>query len=178
MKTQNLYRILECPPTATAEHLKASYRRLARQRHPDQGGSERAFQSLASAYQILSDPHRRQAYDRDRAAWIAELGAVACPDCGEANRIGRLPKGQHPCCGQCGHPLPRPPRERAPWAEQARELVLDVGDRVAQETRSAAVELGATITEQTQSLVAETLDRGFSVLRKRLGLRPLPERGR
>lgn len=177
MRTQNLYRILECPPTATAEQLKASYRRLARQYHPDQGGSERAFQSLASAYQMLSDPQRRQEYDRDRAAWIAELGAVACPGCGEANRIGRLPRGQIPCCGQCGHPLPRTPKERAQWARQARELVLDVGDRVAQETRSAAVELGATITEQTQSLVTETLDRGFAVLRKRLGLRPLPERG-
>lgn len=175
MKTQNLYRVLECAPTATAEQIKGSYRRLARLSHPDQGGSEQAFQRLASAYQILSDPRRRLEYDRDRAAWIAELGAVACPGCGEANRMGRVYKGQLPCCGQCGDPLPRLTKERALWAEQARELVLDVGDRVAQETASAAVEIGATITEQTQALVTETLDRGFAVLRKRLGLRPLPE---
>ena len=174
MKTQNLYRILESAPTATSAQLKASYRRLARQNHPDHGGSERAFQSLTNAYRVLSDPRRRLEYDRDRAAWSAELGAVACPGCGEANRLGRLSSGQVPCCGSCGHPLPRPPKELAPWAEKARELVLAAGARVAQETRSAAVELGATITEQTQALVTDTLDRGFAELRKRLGLRPLP----
>lgn len=175
MKTQNLYRILESAPTAPPEQLKASYRRLARRNHPDHGGSERAFQCLASAYHVLSDPQRRLEYDRNCAAWIAEVGAVSCPGCGEANRLGRVSRGQVPCCGQCGHPLPRPLKELAPWAEQARELVLDAGARVAQETRSAAVELGAMITEQTQALMTETLDRGFAVLRKRLGLRPLPE---
>lgn len=170
MKTQNLYRVLGCAPTATPAELKASYWRMARDNHPDRGGHAEAFQSLAHAYAILSDPPQRQAYDRERAAWMAQLGAVACPGCGDANRIGRVRAGQSPCCGHCGHQLPPAQNAASPWAEQARELVLDVGAQVTQQTRALALELGATLTDRTHALMTETVDRGFRALRQRLGL--------
>lgn len=174
MSPQNLYRVLQCAPTATLEEIRSSYRRLARLNHPDRGGSASAFQGLASAYEVLSDPLQRGAYDRDRAAWIAQVGAVACTRCGEANRLGSVPQGQTPCCGLCGHPLPQGQRSRSPLAQQARALVLDVGDRVLQQSSALAVEVGTTVTERTQTLVTDAVDRGFSALRERLGLAPLP----
>ena len=72
------YAVLGLPPTATQRQIRAAYRRLARETHPDrQGGdpaSERRFKRIARAYEGLGDPVRRQAYDR-RAAW----GRFAAP---------------------------------------------------------------------------------------------------
>lgn len=174
MNQQNLYRVLQCSPRATPEEIRASYRRLARLNHPDQGGSTSAFQSLASAYAVLSDPLQRQAYDRERAIWIAQMGAVACPRCAEANRLGPMPQGQTPCCGLCGHPLPQPEPRPTLLAQHARALVLEVGSRVVQQCSALAAEVGATVTERTQVLVNDTVDRGFDVLRARLGMTPRP----
>ncbi len=63
-----LYVLLEVDRTASAEEIKKSYRRLARQYHPDANPgdteSERKFKEIAQAYEILSDPERRATYDR------------------------------------------------------------------------------------------------------------------
>lgn len=42
---------------------KQAYRELARQLHPDKGGSTAAFNRLQHAYQVLSCPQQRRAYD-------------------------------------------------------------------------------------------------------------------
>lgn len=62
------YRLLGVAPTADNGAIKESYRRLSRVFHPDlQGGSRAAtvrFQQIATAYAELSDPTRREHYDR------------------------------------------------------------------------------------------------------------------
>ncbi len=60
------YRVLSLLPTATAAEIRQAYRRLAAQRHPDQGGSHAAFLELSEAYLVLSDPATRQRYDEAR----------------------------------------------------------------------------------------------------------------
>lgn len=60
------YQVLGLPPTATAAEIRQAYRRLAAQRHPDQGGSHTAFLELSEAYLVLSDPAARQRYDEAR----------------------------------------------------------------------------------------------------------------
>lgn len=67
-KNKDLYRILGVAPDASAEEIKKSYRRKAREMHPDldpgNPWAEDEFKVLSSAYQLLSDPVQRAQYDR------------------------------------------------------------------------------------------------------------------
>ncbi|MEX0693603.1 MAG: DnaJ C-terminal domain-containing protein [Rhodospirillales bacterium] len=67
-KNNDLYRVLGIAPDASPEEIKKSYRRKAREMHPDldpgNPWAEDAFKELSAAYQILSDPVRRSQYDR------------------------------------------------------------------------------------------------------------------
>lgn len=72
------YAALEVTPQATHREIRAAYRRLARATHPDGNDGdpalERRFKRIARAYQVLSDPARRRAYD-ERLTW----GRFAAP---------------------------------------------------------------------------------------------------
>lgn len=62
------YETLGVDRRASSGEIKRSFRRLARELHPDVNGSdpeaEVKFKAAAEAYEVLSDPRRRQAYDR------------------------------------------------------------------------------------------------------------------
>lgn len=47
------WEILGIPSTSTPEQIKARYRQLARERHPDTGGSHAAFTELSNSYETL-----------------------------------------------------------------------------------------------------------------------------
>ncbi|KAK5657526.1 hypothetical protein OQA88_3099 [Cercophora sp. LCS_1] len=61
------YAVLEITPTASDDEIKASYKRLAKVRHPDKNaGNPQAtadFQLLQAAYSTLIDPSQRRDYD-------------------------------------------------------------------------------------------------------------------
>ncbi len=62
----DLYAILGVTRDASPEEIKRAYRTLARQHHPDVNGDpgeDRRFKEIAGAYEILSDPQKRQRYD-------------------------------------------------------------------------------------------------------------------
>jgi len=62
------YEVLSVSRTASDQELKASYRKLAMQYHPDRNPgnaeAEEKFKECSEAYQVLSDPQKRAAYDR------------------------------------------------------------------------------------------------------------------
>ncbi|GAB6053386.1 DnaJ C-terminal domain-containing protein [Magnetospira thiophila] len=62
------YLTLGVPRHVSPDELKKAYRRLARERHPDlDPGNPRAedrFKEISAAYDLLSDPKKRQAFDR------------------------------------------------------------------------------------------------------------------
>lgn len=61
------YDLLEVSRDASADDIKRAYRRLARQLHPDTNPDPTAadrFKEIAQAYEVLSDPEKRQRYDR------------------------------------------------------------------------------------------------------------------
>ena len=60
---QDLYQILGVNKNATEEEIKQAYRKLAMKHHPDRGGDEKQFQEIKNAYEVLSDPVRKQQHD-------------------------------------------------------------------------------------------------------------------
>ena len=53
MAETTLYDILELSPTAGLDEIKAAYRRLSTQVHPDRGGSGALFRLVREAYETL-----------------------------------------------------------------------------------------------------------------------------
>ena len=67
MKYKDYYAILGLKRDATADDIKAAYRRLARKYHPDvskEKDAEEKFKEMAEAYETLKDPEKRAAYDQ------------------------------------------------------------------------------------------------------------------
>jgi curved DNA-binding protein len=70
---KDYYEILGVPRTASADELKKSFRKLAREHHPDvakdKKRAEEKFKEINEAYEVLSDPAKRNKYDQLGANW-------------------------------------------------------------------------------------------------------------
>ncbi len=68
MAKRDYYTILEVERASTAEEIKKAYRKMAVKFHPDKNpgdkSSEERFKEVGEAYEILSDPQKRGAYDQ------------------------------------------------------------------------------------------------------------------
>ncbi|CAB9508580.1 protein DnaJ [Seminavis robusta] len=68
-KEKNYYKILGIPRTASKKEIKKAYRELALKWHPDKNAdnkeeSEKMFQDISEAYEVLSDEELKGKYDR------------------------------------------------------------------------------------------------------------------
>jgi len=71
------YEMLGVTPDASTEEIKKAFRRLARETHPDSNPgdpeAEGRFREIAQAYEVLSNPQRRAAYDRGDTIDMSDL---------------------------------------------------------------------------------------------------------
>ncbi|MDJ0953578.1 MAG: molecular chaperone DnaJ [Acidimicrobiia bacterium] len=74
---KDYYEILGVPREASQDDIKKAFRKLARDTHPDANpddpGAEARFREIAEAYEILSDPQRRAAFDRGEQFGAGDL---------------------------------------------------------------------------------------------------------
>jgi molecular chaperone DnaJ len=76
--TKDYYQILGVSDTTSAEDIKKSYRKLAKQYHPDANQNDpkaaEKFKEIGEAYGVLSDPEKRAHYDQVRKNPFAGFG--------------------------------------------------------------------------------------------------------
>lgn len=73
MDYRDYYQTLGVSKNASQDEIKKAYRKLARRHHPDANpndkSAEERFKEINEAYQVLSDPDKRQKYDRFGTQW-------------------------------------------------------------------------------------------------------------
>ncbi|MBN1237096.1 MAG: DnaJ domain-containing protein [Gammaproteobacteria bacterium] len=74
MEYKDYYKIMGVARDASQDDIKRAYRRLARKYHPDvskESDAEERFKEVGEAYEVLSDPEKRTAYDSLGRDWKA-----------------------------------------------------------------------------------------------------------
>src|SRR5205807_2237216 len=110
MAKRDYYKVLDVPRTATEAEIKKAYRRLAMKYHPDRNPDDReaeeSFKEAKEACEVLTDPHKRAAYDQHGHAGLVRVAQgscrlqQSCPRCRGWGGIVRSPCD--PCRGRGG----------------------------------------------------------------------------
>ncbi|MES3013035.1 MAG: DnaJ C-terminal domain-containing protein [Pseudomonadota bacterium] len=82
MEFKDYYKTLGVARDASADDIKAAYRKLARKFHPDvskEGDAEARFKEIGEASEVLRDPEKRAAYDAAGSQWERQQAAGGAP---------------------------------------------------------------------------------------------------
>src|SRR6266550_4464993 len=112
MKKRDYYEVLGVSKGASEADIKKAYRRLARKLHPDVNPgdktSQKRFQEVQEAYEVLKDSEKRRAYDR--------FGHAASSAGFDAEAAGAFGRGGSPFPGG-GSPFPNVSYESTDFSE-------------------------------------------------------------
>jgi curved DNA-binding protein len=85
---KDYYKVLGVSRSASEEEIRKSFRKLAREYHPDvakdKKGAEEKFKEINEAYEVLSDPEKRKKYDLLGENWNRPEGSRPPPGWGQA----------------------------------------------------------------------------------------------
>lgn len=95
MAKRDFYEILGLAKNATDDEIKKAYRKLAMKYHPDRNtdskSAEEKFKEIKEAYEMLSDPQKRDAYDRYGHAGVdPNMGTTSTSAGGFADAFGDI----------------------------------------------------------------------------------------
>jgi curved DNA-binding protein len=97
---KDYYKILGVGRGAGADEIRTAFRKLARQYHPDvaknKAQAEEKFKEINEAYEVLSDPEKRQKYDTLGPDWQGRPGFRPPP----GSRANRRPRPGAPGAGE------------------------------------------------------------------------------
>jgi len=162
------YRVLGVAATATAAEIKAAYRALVKQHHPDAGGDAQMILALNAAWEVLGDRERRAVHDRQHRAVAVASAAASSAGAGAAEPLSRAARSVSEQAGRGDAELLQwlqqvyAPIDRLlgqvinPFPAQLRELSADPYD-------DALMEAFCTFLQQSQARLekVETLYRGL-----------------
>jgi len=77
--TTKFYKLLEVDKNSSEADIKKAYRKLAVKHHPDKGGDPEKFKEITRAYEVLSDPKKKEVYDRFGEEGLEEGGGGGEP---------------------------------------------------------------------------------------------------
>jgi hypothetical protein len=125
MAVMNRYDVLGIRDDATLDEIKKAYRKLAAKTHPDRNGEDMTplFRSVQEAYETLSNPLKRAAYDR-------ELNGASVPQPEPAAYAGAQPSYHYeeaaPAYAPEEYEAPAAPRPRTEREEKIRRVKIAV----------------------------------------------------
>ena len=75
---KDYYKHLGLSRLATESEIKAAYRKLAIEHHPDKNGNPVLFHAINEAYEVLGDPLKRKSYDERRNVALVDDLEISC----------------------------------------------------------------------------------------------------
>ena len=146
------YQVLGVQRTASADEIKKAHRKLVRQYHPDRNPddkkAEERFKEVQQAYDLLSDPEKRKAYDR---GGFGPAGGSAGGGFGgfDAGGFGDILSDLFGRAGGGGQGGGRTGRgARGPRAEKGRDLEVETKITFVQSIEGAQVPIVVPTTER------------------------------